>query len=495
VNEQTPDDAGVVQEVTAETPPIEPPFEETPVIGPPMEPVQDLERIHALDVLRGFATFGIFMVNIAFFSMPIATVLDPTSLGSATASDQFWHGVMRALFEVKFITLFSILFGVGIVVQMQRAEKRGRAFVPLYLRRTFVLMAVGLIHALGLWYGDILFIYSIVAIAALFLRKLQARSLFLLGGGFFAISVLATVGLMAVNVFSVAQLKEAEAAESNTDTDQADVQADAEPEMEAEGAAELILIEDPQERWDHFKSLLVPTTFQPGNDTWAEVDIIAYKQGPMAATFITRALTFGIMLVFVTISFFGFRVLATFLFGMAMMKIDFFNRTNRRWHMLALSIGLVVGLPGEIFLVWSYLHSEYSFGWLQAGAEMVHTTSSICLTFGYIGALTLIVHAGALRWLTYALSCVGRTALSNYLLQTIVATYIMYWWGLGFFNEVNRPQQYAIVLAIYCCQLVLSVLYLRVFRIGPFEWLWRSLTYLKLQPIFREKEATTATAD
>ncbi|MCH8261115.1 MAG: DUF418 domain-containing protein [Planctomycetes bacterium] len=487
MNEQVPGDDDIVQEVAPGTPPTEPPLQETPEIGPPMEPVREPERIHALDVLRGFAIFGIFMVNIAFFSMPIATVLDPTSLANESSSDQFWHALMRALFEVKFITLFSILFGMGLVVQMQRAEKRGRPFVGLYLRRTFVLMALGLIHALGLWYGDILFVYSFVAIVALLLRKLQPRSLVLLGGGFFALSVLATVGLMAISVISFAHLEKVEAAKSVSVTDQTEVREEADVAGESEDLAELVLIEDPQERWDHFTSLIRFETFQPGNDVWVEVDIIAYTQGPMTATLIARAATFVVMLLFITVSFFGFRVLATFLFGMALMKLDFFNRTNRRWHMLALVIGLIVGLPGELFLVWSYSHSDYNFGWLQGGAEIFHTTSSICLTFGYIGALTLLVHAGALRWFTYALSCVGRTALSNYLLQTIVATYIMYWWGLGFFNEVNRPQQFAIVVMIYLCQLILSVLYLRVFRIGPFEWLWRSLTYLKLQPLLRQK--------
>ena len=493
MDEQTPGAEETAHEVAADTPPAEPPVEETQVPGPPMEPVREPERIHTLDVLRGFAIFGIFMVNIAFFSMPIATVLDPSSLANETSSDQFWHAVMRALFEIKFITLFSILFGVGLVVQMQRAEQRGRPFVGLYLRRTFVLMVLGLIHALGLWYGDILFVYSLVAIAALLLRKLQPRLLFLLGGGFFVVSVIAIAGLLTLGVLFNQPGDDGESQQTIDVAEQTQLSEDSAATSETIEPVEASDLIEPEDQRDRFKSLITPTTFQPGNADWIEMDLIAYKEGPMSITLVARAITFLTMLAFLTISFFGFRILATFLFGMAMMKLGFFDRKRKTWHIAVLVLGLVVGLPGEVFVVWTYHHSDYNIGWLQAGAEVFHTMSSICLTFGYIGALTLLVHAGALRWLTYALSCVGRTALSNYLLQTIVTTYIMYWWGLGLFGEVNRPQQYAIVVTVYCCQLVLSVLYLRVFRIGPFEWLWRSLTYLKLQPILRQKESIPPT--
>ena len=184
----------VSEEVTAETPPTEPPSEETPVIGPPMEPVRELERIHALDVLRGFAIFGIFMVNIAFFSMPFAELIDPSLLADASAGDQISHAIVRSLFEYKFVSLFSMLFGIGLIVQMQRAEKRNRSFVGLYLRRIFILMALGLAHGLLLWYGDILFIYSIVALVAMWCRSLSSRVMLALCAGALAMSVLASAG-------------------------------------------------------------------------------------------------------------------------------------------------------------------------------------------------------------------------------------------------------------------------------------------------------------
>ena len=107
----------------------------------------------------------------------------------------------------------------------------------------------------------------------------------------------------------------------------------------------------------------------------------------------------------------------------------------------------------------------------------------MCL--GLVGAAGLIVTAGVMRWAVNAVSAVGRLALSNYLLQTVVTTSLMYWWGLGWFGDLARPSQIALVLAIYGLQIPLSVLWLRVFTIGPMEWIWRSLTYLRPQPMRR----------
>ena len=493
MNEQVPGDHDIVQEVAAETPPTERPLEEPPVIGPPMEPVREPERIHALDVLRGFAIFGIFMVNIAFFSMPLAKLIDPSLLADATAGDQVAHAVMRALFEYKFVSLFSMLFGIGLIVQMQRAEKRNRPFVGLYLRRIFILMVLGLAHAFLLWYGDILFIYSLVALVAMWCRRLSPRVMLALCAGALAMSVLAFAGLTVMSV--VFGPRGTEAAEVQT-SEPIEVTESSDDDVEnvvVEETMDQAPQAEPADPWARYQAVLEANGWQPGDPAWIELDVMAYKEGPMMITLVHRAWTFLIMLVIIAITGFGFRVLGMFLLGMALMKLDFFSAQRRRWHWAFCILGLTIGLAGEFFLVWSYHHSNYQVGWLQGGAEVFHNISSFALCLGYVGTITLIVRSGLLKWLTYAFSCVGRTALTNYLLQTIVATYIMYWWGLGLFNDVSRPQQLAMVVGIYAAQLVLSVLYLRVFRIGPFEWLWRSLTYLKLQPILRQKESIPPT--
>ena len=490
MNEQTPGAEETAYEVAAEIPPTQQPLDETPVIGPPMEPVREPERIHALDVLRGFAIFGIFMVNIAFFSMPLAKLIDPSLLADATAADQIAHAIVRSLFEYKFVSLFSMLFGIGLIVQMQRAEKRNRPFVGLYLRRIFILMALGLAHAFFLWYGDILFIYSLVALVAMWCRRLAPRVMLALCAGALAMSVLAIAGFTVMGVVFGPRETEATQVQTSEPIQSIESSDDDVENVVVEETMDQAPQAEPDDPWARYQAVLEANKWQPGDPAWIELDVMAYKEGPMMITLVQRAMTFLIMLVIVAITGFGFRVMGMFLLGMALMKLNFFSAQRRRWHWAFCVLGLTIGLAGEFFLVWSYHHSNYQLGWTQGGAEVFHNISSFALCLGYVGAITLIVRSGLLKWLTYAFSCVGRTALTNYLLQTIVATYIMYWWGFGLFNNVSRPQQLAMVLGIYAAQLVLSVLYLRVFRIGPFEWLWRSLTYLKLQPILRRTSTT-----
>lgn len=462
------------------------------VVGEPMNPVAATERIHTLDVLRGFAIFGIFMVNIAFFSMPLMSIANPSLMADASSNDQLAHAIVRAFFEYKFVSLFSLLFGMGLAIQMIRAEKRGRPFVPLYLRRIFVLMLLGLAHALLLWYGDILFIYSIVALIALLMRKLTPRTLLIIFGGVILLSVTVGAGFLALGVYFGPQAQDNVQSQETTQVESSPSILSGKTNDLAAEVDQTTVDAVSDDRWERFTSTLKEATWQPGDAATSELSIIAYKEGPMLATLIMRAIVFGMMLIFIALTGFGFRVIGMFILGIALMKMQFFDRKRKKWHVMMCVGGLLLGIPGELWLVWSYHTDNYQVGWVQVGVETIHNLSSLALCLGYVGTITLIVQAGLLRWLTYAFSCVGRTALSNYLLQTIVATYIMYWWGLGMFNDVSRPQQLAIVVSVYSCQLVLSVLYLQVFSIGPFEWLWRSLTYLKLQPILRKKPAITS---
>ncbi len=492
MNDELDPDKQAGQTAGALTPPTEPP---PPAVSPrPLGPVQEPERIVTLDVLRGFAIFGIFMVNIAFFAMPMAKIIDHGSMADAPLVDQISHAIVRAFFEYKFVSLFSLLFGVGLVIQMGRAEQRGRPFVPVYLRRTFLLMLFGLAHALLLWYGDILFIYSVVALLVLLLRKLSSKALMGLAAGAIALSVLFAGVFAALGVIFPPPSQDAAEVEAVASAEPAGATEIAIESPAADAAAEDSLEGEADDRWERFVAAKEASTWQPGDEATAEMEAIAYNEGPMTLTLLVRAFTFAIMLVFVAFTGFGFRVVGMFLLGMALMKLNFFSAQRRRWHWAFCILGLLIGVPGELWLVWSYHLSDYELSWTQAGAEVFHNISSLALCLGYVGAITLIVRAGLLRRLTYAFSCVGRTALSNYLLQTIIATYLMYWWGLGWFNEVSRPQQLALVVGIYAAQMVLSVLWLRVFTIGPFEWLWRSLTYLKPQPVLRRRETTSPTA-
>jgi uncharacterized protein len=220
-----------------------------------------------------------------------------------------------------------------------------------------------------------------------------------------------------------------------------------------------------------------------------EAEVMAYRDGPMTATLVMRGISFISMLVFAGLfGGFGFRVVGMFLIGMALMKLGFFSPAKRAWHAWCCVIGLLFGLPGEIWIVWAHHVDSYDMGWSHIGLETLHQITSFILCFGYVGLVALIVDFGLLRHVTAGFAAIGRMALTNYLLQSVIATTIMYWWGLGWFNSVSRIEQAAIVIGVFAVQVPLSLFWLKVFNMGPIEWLWRSLTYWKLQPILRRAQ-------
>ena len=183
---------------------------------------------------------------------------------------------------------------------------------------------------------------------------------------------------------------------------------------------------------------------------------------------------------------YGWRVLSMFFMGAALMKLNFFSPDRHVWHRRFCMIGLGIGLPLELaFASLAYIGAvSERIGVVMLGG-LLHEVGSYALCLGLVGGMTLLVSSGAMRWLTGAMASAGRLALSNYLLQTVASTFHMYWWGLAWFGDVTRVQQIGLVLLIYAAQLVVSVIYLRLFTIGPVEWLWRTVTYMKPQPILR----------
>jgi uncharacterized protein len=457
---------------TAPTPPTSPAAPPLPPTAP-LGPVAEPERIAALDVLRGVAIFGIFMVNMQFFAMPLMDMIPVSPAGEVPLRDYWSWAIVKVFFEYKFISIFSMLFGMGMVVQMRRAEAKGRAFTPVYLRRLLVLMLIGLAHALLFWYGDILFLYALVGLLVFLLRGARPKVLL----------ILALVGIMAgVGIVGSINSLQAIFGARTQHYQAAEVRAGAEPA----GATEPVLAEDGEDdRWARVGAAFKRLTEEKEFTAWREIEVIAYQEGPLSLALIVRAVTFVIIMTGVTLSGFGFRVAGMFLLGAALMKLDFFSPRRRRWHWWMCGLGLPLGVAGEILGVSLMAEIGEKMTWSLAMADPVRLLASFALCLGYTGAVTLLVTSGAVPTLGRMMAAVGRTALSNYLLQTLVSTALMYWWGFAWFDDVSRPQQIVLVPVIFAFQVLASVVWLRIFSIGPFEWLWRSLTYLKPQPALR----------
>ncbi len=181
-------------------------------------------------------------------------------------------------------------------------------------------------------------------------------------------------------------------------------------------------------------------------------------------------------------TFVGWATLGRILIGMGLMKLGVFSgERSRRFYLVLMLLGYGLGLPlvatGASGLIRNQFDVVYKFG----GGMEYNSFASILVALAHVGTLLLVYKAGAVQWLTRRLAAVGRMALSNYLAQTIICTTLFYGYGFGLFGKLDRFQLAGVVVAIWALQLWYSPIWLKHFRFGPFEWLWRTLTYGKAQ--------------
>lgn len=211
-------------------------------------------------------------------------------------------------------------------------------------------------------------------------------------------------------------------------------------------------------------------------------EVAAYRGGwldqmaPRAATATLRFTTAFVLE-------YGWRVFGLMLLGMALYRWGFFTAMRTRAeYALLIAMGGFIGLPIVLWGVAENIAAGWEFAYSFPFGSQYNYWSSLLVSGGFIGIVMLVCLSGVLPRLTRALAAVGRTALSNYLLQTALCTLVFYGFGLGLFGSFDRVQQLAVVFGVWAIELVLSPLWLKHYRFGPLEWLWRSLTYMEPQP-------------
>ena len=183
----------------------------------------------------------------------------------------------------------------------------------------------------------------------------------------------------------------------------------------------------------------------------------------------------------------GFFAASRMLVGMGLMKLGVFSaQRSRRFYLWMVGLGYGLGLPLMIFDAIELIRHRFSSDYFMHGGIFYNVFGSLVVALGHVGLLMLIVQSGALGWLTTRLAAVGRMALTNYLFDSIACTTLFYGYGFGLFGHINRTGLAAIVLTFWIIQLLVSPIWLKYFRYGPAEWLWRSLTYWRLQPMRAE---------
>ena len=387
---------------------------------------QRTDRIDSLDVLRGFAILGILVMNIQAFAMISQAYLNPALGGSMTGMD-FWIWVVsHVAFDSKFLALFAALFGAGMVVMAERAEAAGDAPWRLHRRRMGILALIGLIHAYGIWFGDILFIYAVIGVIAFAFRRASIRRLLVFAALFYAVPVI--VGLAMTGLFYIMPGDEYDAM----------VQAYWQPSVEAIAAQQ----EAYRSGWFGQMAQRVPD----------------------AATLHVLALPLEE----------GWRVLALMLAGMAALKSGLLTGawSAQRYAaagLLGAGIGLPIVIAGVVF--------NQATGWemktsLYLGALFNHLGAPL-VTLAWVCGALIVLKRGLWPSLLGRLRAVGQTALSCYLLTSVLCVTVFYGHGLGLFGQADRVDQLLIMFAVWAVLLTVAPAWLRRFEMGPVEWLWR----------------------
>lgn len=400
-------------------------------------PVAADERIASLDVLRGFAILGILIMNIQSFSMIGAAYLNPTAYGDLAGINRAVWVLSHLFADMKFISIFSMLFGAGIVLFATRLESRGIRPGPLHYRRTFWLLLIGLSHGFLLWYGDILAVYSLIGFVAYLFWRRSPTALLVTGILLMSVTTLLYVG----------------------------------------GGYSIQFA--PPEAMDGVRAF-----WSPGAESVAHE--LAAMRGLWTEQMSVRVPEMTSTLTVVFFMYYLWRTVGMMLIGMALFKWGVLSAArSRRFYGTVAAVGFAVGLP----LIWLGIVRRFADGWsipwsFFQGSQYNYWGSAF-VAMAYISVVMLMVKSDVLGKVKRALAAAGRMAFTNYLMQTVICTFLFYGHGFGLFGRVQRVGQLLVVLAVWAFQLWFSTFWLKRFRFGPAEWLWRTLTYLKPQPMRR----------
>ena len=423
-----------------------------------LSPTTTTERISVIDIIRGFSLLGILIVNMYSFSHPLEEPLftfDP----KMSVIDQITTWCILFLAEGKFYPIFSILFGWGLTLQMQRLMANGQSFIAFYCRRLLLLLVMGLCHAYFIWVGDILTLYAALGFVLIFYRHAQPKTLLIWVGIWLAISLFIYLWL----IFSF-----------RNDSIQV-----ATPIIEQQ---ELMNVKPAQQ-----DSKVLSIESKESEPIILEPIYQLYAQGSFAEITAQRAHEIYSMIIWVDVIG-APEILAFFLLGIYFGRRQLFQQldNNLTWVRQLLWWGLSLGITSNfIYATWSITLEQYEPFSLALMVLIAQSVGSVTLSLGYIATFILLSRQPYWQSFLSWLSPVGRMALTNYLTQSLICTLIFYGYGLGLFGQVSITEGVILAVLIYLSQVILSTWWLQRFYFGPMEWLWRSGVYMKWQPFYR----------
>lgn len=393
-------------------------------------PLQGTKRIISLDMMRGFAILGIFLVNMLSFHSPLLYI-EPLKWWSDSL-DKAVYIFIDVFFQASFYPLFSMLFGYGLVIMWEKGQQKRSAIFPILWRRLFLLMLIGLSHAFLIWHGDILFNYALLGIMFLFFIRLSGKSMLIIGSILYLLPNLLITGLLLL-AFLVTP--------GELDTSPVPYLASQSIEIYQNGT----FLEITRQRIDD----------------WSYTNNI-----------------FGLMMTV-------FAILPLFLIGGGAAKykwleqIEKYRKGLKITSLLTLIIGILLKVSpyiADLPVVLTYIQDFF-------GGPL------LALSYGLM--IALISEKKVWHKTLKPISYVGRMSLSNYLLQSLISTFIFYSYGLGMYGKVSVVIGSMLVLVIFIGQIIISKMWMKHYYYGPVEWIWRNVTYMKKQK-FRRVEIDKA---
>lgn len=383
-------------------------------------------RIHSLDLLRGFALLGILIMNIISFSNVGVAYINPTLGAGIEGYNGILHAFSFLFADMRFMSLFSILFGAGIILFTENAEKKGLTVWKYHYKRMFLLLIFGCIHAYLIWMGDILVAYAICGSIVFFMRKWKPKTLLIVAISFFMIPTL----LSLANYFFT-----------------------------------------PRMQLDEIFSF-----YNPSLET-LEIEVAAYtgsylEQMPMR---IKGAIEMQTLLFLIETMW---RALSMMLLGMFLFKTQVLSAKREvSFYKKMILIGLPIGLLiSGIGLYRSYSH-DWEGVWVMNVGHHYNYIGSIFVAMAYIGSTMLLSKSKRFFFFKMRIQDVGRMAFTNYIGTSIICTAIFYGHGLGFFGKFDRLEQWGVIAIVWALALIISPIILSKYKQGPLEFLWRKLTY------------------
>ncbi|MFS0752206.1 DUF418 domain-containing protein [Oceanobacillus sp. 1P07AA] len=384
-------------------------------------PIKDSQRLSWIDAARGFAIFGIFMVNIGAFSAPYFLYGGETEAWTSKM-DTVILFIIDVFFQASFYTLFSILFGFGIQLQKERLVEKNITVNRFFIRRLAVLTIIGLIHAVGIWHGDILFTYGVVGFLLLVYFNVKDRTI--------VVNIISLLGVF-VGLFTLLMYQ-------------------------------------------------VRDYLDTSNQGFIIQAINNYSSASFSRIWEQNLHDWQLSNGGINILFLAGVILPMFLIGMYAARKKWFHQPEK--YQQKLIMVWIISLIGFILLkLGPYLFGNPS--WFSYVQDNIGGAASAIF---YVTTITLLWKKEWFRKLMVPLQAVGKMAMTNYLCQSIISFWIFYGVGFGLYGKIDPLIQLILVIVIFILQMIGSMWWMKKFRFGPFEWIWRTLTYGKRQPFRRE---------